>query len=169
MLDISADLKDLLRLLIKHHVRFAVCGGHAVAFYGFVRATMDLDVLILPEEKNAARLMRALDEFGFGKAGIPESAFHREGSVISLGAQPHQVDLLTSISKMPTIDILEASQKVELWGMTLHVISVQDLLRAKKDAGRAKDKVDYHELLALHPLPAKNKRRTARRKRPNAS
>ena len=26
---------------------------------------------------------------------------------------------------MPTIDILEASQKVELWGMTLHVISVQ--------------------------------------------
>jgi len=32
MLDISADLKDLLRLLIKHQVRFAVCGGHAVAF-----------------------------------------------------------------------------------------------------------------------------------------
>ena len=169
MLDISADLKDLLRLLIKHQVRFAVCGGHAVAFYGFVRATMDLDVLILPEKENATRLMRALDEFGFGKAGIPETAFQREGSVISLGAQPHQVDLLTSISKMPTADILEASQEVALWGMTLRVISVQDLLHAKKEAGRAKDKIDYHELLALHPLPAKNKRRSSPRKRPNAS
>lgn len=157
MLDISADLKELLRLLIKHRVRFAVCGGHAVAFYGFIRATMDLDILILPEPENATRLMRALDEFGFGKAGIPEAAFRREGSVVSLGAQPHQVDLLTSISKMPTAAILDASQEVELWGMTLRVISVQDLLRAKKEAGRAKDQIDYHELRALHPVQAKAK------------
>ncbi len=169
MLDISADLKDLLRLLIKHHVRFAVCGGHAVAFYGFIRATMDLDILVLPEKENADRVMRALEDFGFGKTGIPESAFLREGSVISLGAQPHQVDLLTSISRMPTAAILDASQEVELWGMTLRVISVQDLMHAKKEAGRAKDKIDYHELLALHPLPAKNKRRSSPHKRPNAT
>ena len=50
--------------------------------------------------------------------------------------------------------------------MALRVISVQDLLRAKKDAGRAKDKVDYHELLALHPLPVKSKRPAAPRQRP---
>jgi len=47
MLDIPADLRDLVKLLVKHRVRFALCGGHAVAFYGFVRATMDLDILVL--------------------------------------------------------------------------------------------------------------------------
>lgn len=163
MLDISADLKDLVRLLLKHGVRFALCGGHAVAFYGFVRTTMDLDILVLPDNANATRLMQALAEFGFGRAGIPKSAFLREGTVVTLGVQPHQVDLLTSISKAPTAAVLNASQEVEIWGMRLAIVSLRDLMRAKKATGRAKDKIDYAELRALHAAPRKSKRDASKR------
>jgi len=63
--------------------------------------TMDVDLLIEPTEENANRVMSALIEFGFGDAGIPKSAFMNEGTAITLGVQPNQVDLLTSISRAP--------------------------------------------------------------------
>jgi hypothetical protein len=75
MPDISPDMCDFLALLIKHDVQFALCGGFAVGYYGFIRTTMDLDILIYPSVENAERMMHVLDDFGFGKAGISASVF----------------------------------------------------------------------------------------------
>ncbi|MEI6211672.1 MAG: hypothetical protein WCR06_08610 [bacterium] len=73
MQDISPDMRDLLQLLLRHEVKFAVCGGFAVSYYGFIRTTLDLDLLVFPSTENAERMMRALAAFGFGGAGIPEA------------------------------------------------------------------------------------------------
>jgi hypothetical protein len=53
------DMKDLVLLFQKHGVVFAVCGGFAAAHYGFVRATMDFGLLVLPDEVNANNIMAA--------------------------------------------------------------------------------------------------------------
>jgi hypothetical protein len=45
----SNDMKELVGLFLKHEVEFAVCGGFAVAYYGYVRATMDFDLLVLTD------------------------------------------------------------------------------------------------------------------------
>ena len=50
-------------------------GGHAVNYYGYIRTTQDMDLLIYPSHPNALRIMAALDEFGFGGAGIPQACF----------------------------------------------------------------------------------------------
>ncbi len=146
MADLSPDVRALILLLIKHNVEFAVCGGHAVAYYGYPRMTMDVDLLIEPNERNADRVMSALDEFGFSNADIPRSAFTREGSAITLGVRPNQVDLLTSISDESTANVMNRTIAGKLAGIRIPFISRADLIEAKRQAGRPKDLADLDEL-----------------------
>ncbi|MEI7437280.1 MAG: hypothetical protein WCL16_10815 [bacterium] len=149
MQDVSPDMRELLRLLLQYEVKFALCGGFAVSYYGFIRTTMDLDLLIHPSTENAARTMQALAEFGFGDAGIPEMSFTKPGAVVTLGVQPNQIDLLTSISSEPEDGVFADLQFAEFWGMRIPVISRRALLRAKQEAGRPKDLIDFDELTRI--------------------
>ncbi len=130
----------------KNDVEFAICGGHAVAYHGYPRLTMDVDILLLPSEENARRVMAALEEFGFGRAGIPLEAFTRERTAITLGEQPNQVDLLTSMSHTPTEDVLKHAVWGELAGLKVRFVSRSDLIEAKRQAARPKDLADLDEL-----------------------
>jgi hypothetical protein len=146
MQEISPDMRELLRLLLQHDVTFALCGGFAVSYYGFIRTTLDLDLLIYPAPENAARTMRALAAFGFGEAGIPETAFAKRGTAVTLGVQPNQIDLLTSISTEPEEEVFADLRFADLWDMQIPVVSRRALLRAKQEAGRPKDRIDFDEL-----------------------
>lgn len=142
----SDDMRELVLLFQKHGVDFAVCGGFAVAHYGFVRMTMDFDLLVRPDKENAHRVMMALDEFGFGQAGFSEDDFLEPGSAITLGEQPNQIDLLTSMSSQETSGILDHATTATVEGFQVKVVSLEDLLVAKREAGRAKDLIDVDEL-----------------------
>ena len=146
MLAISRDIRDLLRLFRKHGVNFAVCGGHAVAFHGYPRVTMGVDLLVVPGPENASRIMQTLREFGFGKAGIPETAFLKKGSAVTLGVQPNQVDLLTSMSRTPAQDVVSRAIAGRLAGVPIRYVALKDLLAAKRQAGRKKDLADIEGL-----------------------
>ena len=65
----SEDMKALLSLFEKHRVRYVLVGGHAVNYYGYVRTTQDMNVLVYPSSANATRLMGAIEDFGF--ASLP--------------------------------------------------------------------------------------------------
>jgi hypothetical protein len=150
MHEVSADIAELLRLFRRHRVDFLVCGGHAVAFHGYVRLTMDVDILVRPSAANAARVMRALTAFGFGGAGIPEDAFRVPGTAVSLGVQPNQVDLLTSISSQDPDEVFANAVWGRLGRLRVRFVCLPDLLRAKREADRPKDRLDVAELEALH-------------------
>ncbi|MBN2716311.1 MAG: hypothetical protein JXX14_10680 [Deltaproteobacteria bacterium] len=145
----SDDMRELVQLFQKHEVQFAVCGGFAVAHYGFIRATMDFDLLILPDEQNAKKVIAALVEFGFGGVPLQEESFIKRGTAITLGAQPNQIDLLTSMSSQSTKDIIAGATTVEIQGIPMNIVSLDDLLTAKKEANRPKDRIDYEELLII--------------------
>ena len=149
MQDISPDMQELLQLLLQHEVKFALCGGFAVSYYGFVRTTMDLDLLIYPSKENAARTIQALTAFGFGGSGIPEESFSKRGTAVTLGVQPNQIDLLTSISAETEDAVFTDLQFAQLWGLRIPVVSRRALLRAKKEAGRPKDRIDFEELMRI--------------------
>jgi len=146
MNDLTRDFKDFLQLLEKHKVKFLICGGHAVGFYGYPRLTMDFDILIYPSKANAEKIMAALNEFGFGKAGIPLEAFLREGTAVTLGAQPNQIDLLTSVSAQPAVEIFKNAVQGKLEDFNVLFISKNDLINAKKSSSRLKDRADAEEL-----------------------
>jgi predicted nucleotidyltransferase len=143
---ISDDMRLMIELLQKHNVEFAVCGGHAVAFHGYPRLTMDIDLLVNPTPENAGRMVKVLEEFGFDRAGIPRDAFLAEGTAVTLGVQPNQVDLLTSISKDSTSDVVRRSVEGSLADIQVKFVSLNDLVRAKREAARPKDLADLDEL-----------------------
>jgi len=107
---------------------------------------MDIDILISPERDNAQKVLNALEEFGFGNAGIGIDALSTEGSVITLGEQPNQVDLLTSMSSTDAARIIDNSVAGTMAGIKLKFVNLQDLINAKKEAGRPKDIADLDEL-----------------------
>ncbi|EDM25206.1 hypothetical protein LNTAR_03219 [Lentisphaera araneosa HTCC2155] len=148
---LSEDMKEFLVLLQKYEIDFLVCGGHAVAFYGYPRMTLDFDLLIKPNIENAKKIIKCLHEFGFGGIKeLTEERFYQRGTVFTLGAQPNQIDLLTSVSSQNEQEIFANKVLGELDGFELGFICLEDLLRAKKEANRLKDQVDVQELEALH-------------------
>lgn len=70
MRPLGQDLRDLLALLDKHHVRYLVVGGFAVAVHGIPRYTKDLDVWLECSPDNAAKVIDVIEEFGFASLGL---------------------------------------------------------------------------------------------------
>ncbi|NOY74278.1 MAG: hypothetical protein GXP32_00610 [Kiritimatiellaeota bacterium] len=143
---LTDDFRDFIALLIEHNIDFLVCGGHAVGFHGYPRLTMDFDILVKPSEENADGMMLVLNEFGFGNAGIERSVFLSEGTAVTMGVQPNQIDLLTSISSQPTNEVFENVVPGKLENFEVAFVSRDDLIRAKKEAARLKDLADVEEL-----------------------
>src|SRR5512139_2957239 len=74
-IELPNDFKEFLKLLTAHEVEYLLVGGYAVGYYGYPRATGDLDIWIAVHPDNAHKLMRVLSEFGFGAVGVSEALF----------------------------------------------------------------------------------------------
>jgi len=146
----SEDMKVLLGLFDRHGVRYVLVGGHAVNYYGYVRTTQDMDLLVSPTADNAVRVMAALAEFGFAGAGIPREVFERAGGAVHLGAEPNRIDLLTSLTGVTNDEIFAGSQVVEIDDLAVRVISLEDLIRVKRSSTRQRDLADADELTKIN-------------------
>ena len=146
---LTSDIQDLIRLFQDHGVQFVLVGGFAVNYYGYVRTTQDIDLLILPTEENARRSMAALCDFGFGGAGIPETLLANEGAAVHLGSEPNRIDILTSLVGMSTSDIILGSHRVEVDGVEVPIIAFEHLVAVKQSSKRTRDRADAEELLKI--------------------
>ena len=146
----TADMRDLLRLFDQHDVEYVLVGGFAVNYYGYVRTTQDIDLLVFPKPDNARRVMAALADFGFGSAGISTTLFEHEGSAVHLGAEPNRIDLLTSLKGVRNADVFEGAQEIELEGARVRIISLEHLVVSKRASDRARDLADAEELTKIN-------------------
>src|SRR6476620_4524384 len=100
----NPDFVDLLRALSAAEVRFLVVGAHALALHGRPRATGDLDIWIDATPENAARVVRALQDFGAPGAQLSEPDFAAPGIVYQIGVPPRRIDLLTELTGLTFAD-----------------------------------------------------------------
>jgi len=142
----SDDMKALIRIFEKHGVRYVLVGGHAVNYYGYVRTTQGMDLLVSPSPDNAVRIMDAISDFGFAGAGIPSQLFEREGGAVHLGVEPNRIDILTSLVGVTNDEIFFRSRVVEIDDVDVNIISLEDLLRVKRGSNRPRDLADADEL-----------------------
>lgn len=93
----NQDYHEFLAALIAQQARFLLVGAHALAAHGLPRATVDIDIWIDRSPENAARVWRALADFGapLDELGIRESDLTRPEIVAQLGVPPHRIDILT--------------------------------------------------------------------------
>jgi hypothetical protein len=123
-----------------------VVGAHALAVHGRPRNTGDIDTGVRPEPGHFARLIKALDAFGFAALGGSAEDFMAPQAMVQLGCPPARIDLLTSIDGVTFEDCFAHRLDVMIAGTLLPVISVDDLIRNKLATGRAKDLVVVESL-----------------------
>ena len=143
---LNKDFKEFIELLQLNAVEFLVVGAHALAVHGRPRYTGDLDIWVKPEPDNFARLIKALDAFGFAALGVSTEDFMAPQAMVQLGYPPARIDLLTSIDGVTFDECFAHRLDVMIGGTLLPVISVDDLIRNKLATGRAKDVVDVESL-----------------------
>ena len=143
---LNNDFKEFIELLQLNAVEFLVVGAHALAVHGRPRYTGDIDIWVKPEPNNFARLIKALDAFGFAALGVSAEDFMAPQAMVQLGYPPARIDLLTSIDGVTFEECFAHRLDVMIGGTLLPVISVDDLIRNKLATGRAKDLVDVKSL-----------------------
>ena len=91
--------KELLRTLNEHEVEYLIVGGCAVMKYTEPRFTKDLDVWVRNSPANAARVYRALAEFGapLQHDGLTPQTFTKDSVVYQIGIAPVRIDISTHI------------------------------------------------------------------------
>jgi hypothetical protein len=142
----SPDLKELLSLFKKHSVRYLIIGGYAVMRYTEPRFTKDLDILVAVDEKNAQATYDALKEFGAPLTNLGPNDFAEEGYFYQMGVAPLQVDIPMSVPGVAFSDAWSNKEVTPIAGTEMNFISKDDLIKAKRAAGRPQDLLDLANL-----------------------
>ncbi|MDG2617304.1 hypothetical protein HPC62_14600 [Thermoleptolyngbya sichuanensis A183] len=143
---LPSDFKDFLRLLNSKQVEYLLIGGYAVGYYGYARATADIDIWIAINPGNAQKVVDAIREFGFNVEGLTSELFLQPNKIARMGVPPFRIEVLTTISGVSfeecyaekTVDVLD--------GVEVKIISLKDLKRNKQASGRLKDLNDLENL-----------------------
>ena len=146
---LNEDYRDMLRALADEKVRFLLVGAYALAAYGYPRATMDIDIWVMPSPDNADAVLRALRRFGAPLHNVTRGDFEEEGTVFQIGAAPRRIDLITTASGLRFEDAFKNSMAVDIEGVEVHIPSVTDLIRNKRASGTTKDLADAEALEEL--------------------
>lgn len=137
----ESDFAEFIRILRRHRVRFLVIGGYAMAHHGLVRATNDVDVLVATDKTNVARIRAATLEF----VGVEprDSALRPPHGMFRIGPPAAHVDVTTKIDGIADFDrAWQRRSKGEFFGVPVGYLSLEDMLRTKRAAGRPKDAGD---------------------------
>lgn len=148
------DWLDMLEVLLRSEARFLVVGAHALAVYGVPRGTQDLDLWVEPTTENANRVWRALAEFGAPLANLrlSEQDLQQPGLVVQVGLPPNRIDLLTSLTGLPTFDAAWARRSVHaVRSLEVPFLGREDLVINKHATGRLKDLADLEALGDVSP------------------
>ena len=143
------EFSELLASFGAHEVKALIVGAYALAFHGVPRMTGDLDLLVEPTAENAARVMRALTDFGFGDVGLSAADFQQPDVVVQLGFPPLRVDLLTSITGVAFEEAWEGRVVDSFGGVPAAFLGLDELRRNKRAVGRHKDLADLDALEGL--------------------
>jgi len=121
-------------------------GGYAVGYYGYPRATGDMDIWIAMDKVNAENVMAALEDFGFGDTGMTSDLFLGPDQIVRMGNSPLRIEILTTISGVNFAEAYPARVVDEIDGVAVSIISREHLNTNKRAAGRPKDLADLDNL-----------------------
>ena len=154
------DYISIFKELNKQKIDYLVVGGLAVNFHGIPRMTYDIDLMILLDPLNIRRIVLKLLDWGY-RPGVPVNPEDLADEVIRtswieekgmralnfyhesqpIGAIDIIIDLPISYDQLR-----ERAIVIELQGEKIPVVSINDLIRLKRKAGRKQDLSDVEHL-----------------------
>jgi hypothetical protein len=161
---VSGRVEWVLTALEEANVRYLVVGGVAVVLHGYLRTTLDLDLVLHLDRDNLERALKAFESLGFTpQAPVPLSSFaspqnretwfrEKNMTVFSLwhpGYPGFSVDLFVQ-EPFNFEAVYRRALRVPLEGVEATIISRNDLVEMKRAAGRVQD---LEDIAALSELP----------------
>lgn len=143
---LTQDFREFLQLLNSEKIEYLLIGGYAVASYGYVRPTKDMDLWISTDSKNLRRLVGVLVKFGFPADQVKEEKFAGPQTVFRMGFPPNRLELLTAISGVEFTDCYSRRVVTEIDGIPVPLIAYEDLKRNKTASRRLSDLADVERL-----------------------
>ena len=146
---LNEDYRDILLALSDEKVKFILVGAYALAVHGYPRATMDIDIWVMPSPQNADAVLRALHRFGTPLHNLTREDLQKDGTIFQIGVAPRRIDIITTATGLHFEGAYQRSISVSIEGIEVHILSIDDLIRNKKALGRTKDLADAEALEIL--------------------
>ena len=146
---LNEDYKDILHALSEEKVRFILVGAYALAAHGYPRATMDIDIWVMPSPDNADAVLRALSRFGAPLNNLTKEDLLKDGTIFQIGVAPRRIDIITTVTGLQFENTYQNSISVNIEGIEVRIPSIDDLILNKRATGRTKDLADAEALESL--------------------
>ena len=146
---LNEDYRDMLHALSEEKVRFILVGAYALAAHGYPRATMDIDIWVMPSPENADAVLRALSRFGAPLHNLTKEDLLKDGTIFQIGVAPRRIDIITTASGLQFETTYQNSISVNIEGIEVRIPSIDDLILNKRAIGRTKDLADAEALESL--------------------
>jgi hypothetical protein len=162
-MDVYEECRRVVAALEHAGIRYALCGGLALAVHGRPRATLDIDLLVEVDELD--RLRGLLVEAGFTHEALPMTfskgrvQIRRLTKVDEIRGDVLPVDLVM-VQGAVAERVWQSRERRPWEGMELWVVSRKGLAALKRLRGSTQDQADLEVL-----LPRKRPRRPRRRRR----
>ncbi len=146
-------LLDVLTVLNKQAVSYAIIGAMAAAVHGSIRATTDADALVSVTLAKLGQLEKAFRRAGFTtelRRGDPDDPIP---ALLALSDRhENRVELLAGLRGLDP-ETLSRAIAVPFRGQTLRVVTREDFIAMKCFAGGPQDVADARQVLAGAPEP----------------
>jgi hypothetical protein len=154
------DVEAIFRALNEAEVRYLVAGGLAVIAHGYVRLTVDVDIVLNLERGNVLRAMEAVEQIGYHPLVPVEAAQFADRDLRETWIEEkHMVvfQMRHPDPKSPRLDIFvrepfpfDAEFARASWGdvgsIRAPILPLARLLEMKRATGRPKDLIDIDAL-----------------------
>lgn len=135
-----ADLKLLLRSLAEHGVDYLLIGGYALHAHGYLRATVDIDLLVPATVEAGEKVKAALMALPDRAAKDIDPRWFPEAATIRV-ADEFIVDVMFNAAGNTYEDLLPFAETIELDGIPVRTVNLRGL-RLTKRTVRDKDRAD---------------------------
>ena len=155
--DSVLDVERIIQALAENDVEYVIVGGFALIIHGSDLGTSDFDICYSRSQANLERLSKALASLHPRLRGAPEGLpFRVDPPTLKAGlnftfvTDAGDLDVLGELSGVGGFESLKKSAEPrELYRRRVLVISLEDLERAKRAAGRRKDLLALDEIAEL--------------------
>lgn len=153
-------IAELLQSLAEAEVDYVLVGGLAVQIHGFMRATLDIDLVLAMNDTNLQRFIEIAKAYKL-EPNIPVPIdtlrnekliedWHSEKGMLAFSLREPQaggkiVDIVVR-PVVPYAQLAENAISAHFFGRHIKVAAIDDLLAVKRNTGRAKDLLDIEAL-----------------------
>ncbi len=144
----NEDFTDFLNALNNNQVDYILVGGYSVIIHGYNRTTGDMDIWVRKSLDNYTKLVAAFKEFKMPVFDMTEMNFlnNLEMDVFSFGRPPVSIDIMTAVKGVIFEEAFSQSFITGVDDISVRVIHMNQLIKAKKAASRFKDLDDLDNL-----------------------